>query len=48
VGPNRKGSLWETTAVPEIRSQAAELADHILRTLASHPRESQDIQPTAI
>ena len=26
VGPPRKGTLWETTAVPEIRSQAAALA----------------------
>jgi uncharacterized NAD(P)/FAD-binding protein YdhS len=26
VGPGRKGTLWETTAVPEIRSQAAALA----------------------
>ncbi|MBJ7530284.1 MAG: hypothetical protein JHD04_12290, partial [Nocardioides sp.] len=30
VGPPRKGALWETTAVPEIRSQAAELADLLL------------------
>jgi uncharacterized NAD(P)/FAD-binding protein YdhS len=27
LGPARKGSLWETTAVPEIRVQAATLAD---------------------
>ena len=26
VGPARKGRLWETTAVPEIRRQIAELA----------------------
>jgi uncharacterized NAD(P)/FAD-binding protein YdhS len=26
LGPGRKGTLWETTAVPEIRVQAAELA----------------------
>src|SRR6266699_1552292 len=26
VGPLRKGSLWETTAVPELRTQAASLA----------------------
>jgi uncharacterized NAD(P)/FAD-binding protein YdhS len=30
LGPARKGSLWETTAVPEIRRQAAELAEHLL------------------
>ncbi len=29
VGPPRKGTLWETTAVPEIRAQAATLA-HLL------------------
>jgi len=26
IGPLRKGRLWETTAIPEIRQQAAELA----------------------
>lgn len=30
LGPTRKGTLWETTAVPEIRRQAAELARAIL------------------
>jgi len=30
VGPSRKGSLWESTAVPEIRDQAAELAALLL------------------
>jgi len=30
VGPPRKGSLWETTAVPEIREQVAELVEHLL------------------
>jgi uncharacterized NAD(P)/FAD-binding protein YdhS len=29
IGPMRKGCLWETTAVPEIRTQAVELADQI-------------------
>jgi len=29
VGPPRKGTLWETTAVPEIRSQAAALAQSL-------------------
>jgi uncharacterized NAD(P)/FAD-binding protein YdhS len=27
IGPVRKGRLWETTAIPEIRQQALELAD---------------------
>ena len=30
IGPPRKGCLWETTAVPEIRTQAAQLAEHLL------------------
>ncbi len=31
IGPLRKGSLWESTAIPEIRRQASDLADLILR-----------------
>ncbi len=30
LGPPQKGMLWETTAVPEIRGQAASLADCLL------------------
>ena len=30
LGPMRKESLWETTAVPELRVQAANLAEHLL------------------
>jgi len=30
-----RGSLWETTAVPEIRAQAARLATRILAGLES-------------
>lgn len=30
VGPPRKGTLWESTAIPEIRAQAAAVADGIL------------------
>jgi uncharacterized NAD(P)/FAD-binding protein YdhS len=33
VGPPRRGVLWETTAMPEIRVQAAEVA----RTISSLP-----------
>jgi uncharacterized NAD(P)/FAD-binding protein YdhS len=33
LGPPRKGNLWETTAVPEIRVQAEELAAAIFRGL---------------
>lgn len=31
LGPPRQGRLWETTAVPEIRVQAAELAKELLK-----------------
>jgi uncharacterized NAD(P)/FAD-binding protein YdhS len=37
LGPLRRGELWESTAVPEIRAQASELAQRLLRGLASHP-----------
>jgi uncharacterized NAD(P)/FAD-binding protein YdhS len=30
IGPVRKGSLWESTAVPELRRQASELAELIV------------------
>lgn len=33
IGPTRKGCLWETTAVPEIRCQAADLAYLISRKM---------------
>jgi uncharacterized NAD(P)/FAD-binding protein YdhS len=33
IGPMRKGRLWETTAMPEIRGQALELADQITAAL---------------
>jgi uncharacterized NAD(P)/FAD-binding protein YdhS len=37
IGPLRRGELWETTAVPEIRAQAHALAQRLVseRTLAS-------------
>ena len=34
LGPPQKGTLWETTAVPEIRGQAFHLAKHLLNALA--------------
>lgn len=34
VGPLRRGVLWETTAVPELRVQAAEVAEGALRATA--------------
>jgi uncharacterized NAD(P)/FAD-binding protein YdhS len=33
IGPARKGSLWETIAVPELRAQASDLAAHLACTL---------------
>jgi uncharacterized NAD(P)/FAD-binding protein YdhS len=33
IGPMRKGRLWETTAMPEIRTQALELADQITASI---------------
>jgi uncharacterized NAD(P)/FAD-binding protein YdhS len=35
LGPPRRGSLFETTAVPEIRSQAQSLARHLLASMRS-------------
>jgi uncharacterized NAD(P)/FAD-binding protein YdhS len=33
IGPTRKGSLWETTTVPEIRVQAAAMGDYLAAKL---------------
>jgi uncharacterized NAD(P)/FAD-binding protein YdhS len=35
IGPVRKGRLWETTAIPEIREQALELADILTADLSN-------------
>ena len=35
LGPLRRGELWESTAVPEIREQAAELAGEIIADLGA-------------
>jgi uncharacterized NAD(P)/FAD-binding protein YdhS len=49
IGPARKGSLWESIAVPEIREQARKLVEHFFsastaslasRSLVSTPAES--------
>ena len=34
LGPPLKGQLWETTAVPEIREQASDLASELLKSLS--------------
>ena len=44
VGPLRKGNLWESIAVPEIREQVADLAAHLvagfrLRTRVTHANQ---------
>src|SRR6478609_5609861 len=35
VGPPRKGTLWESTAIPEIRTQAAEVSRLVLARVAA-------------
>jgi uncharacterized NAD(P)/FAD-binding protein YdhS len=40
LGPLRKGTLWESTAVPELRVQAAELAQR-LNSLANPPQQKK-------
>lgn len=42
LGALRRGELWESTAVPEIRSQALALATEILDTVAPLPRRLAD------
>lgn len=39
IGPVRKGFLWETTAVPELREQAASLAEHLFQQFEGHPKQ---------
>ncbi|MFI0959798.1 FAD/NAD(P)-binding protein [Streptomyces sp. NPDC021080] len=41
LGAPRRGELWETTAVPEIRVQAADLAEQLLAPLASRRRPAR-------
>jgi uncharacterized NAD(P)/FAD-binding protein YdhS len=37
VGPPRKGTLWESTAIPEIRTQAAEVSRLVLGRVTATP-----------
>jgi uncharacterized NAD(P)/FAD-binding protein YdhS len=48
VGPPRKGTLWESTAIPEIRDQAAAVADGIIARTSSGtvPARTRDRLPT--
>ncbi|MET8449296.1 FAD/NAD(P)-binding protein [Streptomyces sp. NPDC005209] len=41
LGAPRRGELWETTAIPEIRVQAAELAQQLLAPLAPRRRTTR-------
>jgi uncharacterized NAD(P)/FAD-binding protein YdhS len=45
VGPARKGFLWETIAVPELRMQASELGEHLVRMF--EPDVQQDLATAA-
>ncbi|MBN8229316.1 FAD/NAD(P)-binding protein [Corallococcus macrosporus] len=47
LGPPRRGDLWETTAVPEIRSQARDLSDHLLRLLGVSRTATSEPVPAA-
>jgi uncharacterized NAD(P)/FAD-binding protein YdhS len=46
LGPLRKGNLWETTAVPEIRVQVSELAAHLASRFEPRYPESLIQEPT--
>lgn len=45
VGPARKGQLWETTAVPELRVQVAELATRLLEVKVGPQRTASGLLP---
>jgi uncharacterized NAD(P)/FAD-binding protein YdhS len=47
IGPIRKGSLWESTAVPELRAQASELAEHLVATLLPETQTINRVSPEA-
>lgn len=44
LGPPRKGALWETTAVPEIRQQAQALARDLLASLEPLHRDAGELR----
>ena len=47
IGPTRKGCLWETTAVPEIRVQAAALAERLTDLLEGRSRTPRSVLQAA-
>jgi uncharacterized NAD(P)/FAD-binding protein YdhS len=42
IGPTRKGQLWETTAVPEIRQQADQLGAYLVKALHRRSQAQAD------
>lgn len=48
LGTSRRGSLWETTAVPELRQQAQDLAQTLLESLPSPAIVPCDSPATAL
>jgi uncharacterized NAD(P)/FAD-binding protein YdhS len=48
IGPARKGRLWESTAVPELRVQAAALADHLLNNELRSEGDSPEMEPVEL
>jgi len=47
VGPARKGSLWESTAVPEIREQVYQLVQHLVNeSRQTRPRNHTRLVPS--
>jgi uncharacterized NAD(P)/FAD-binding protein YdhS len=47
IGPSRKGNLWETTAVPEIRVQAAQMSTLLLSACEREEIKSIQYEPSA-
>jgi len=48
LGPLRKGTLWETTAVPEIRTQLSQLASHLLSRFEQQRSENLTSEQAAV
>jgi uncharacterized NAD(P)/FAD-binding protein YdhS len=48
LGPPRMGELYETTAIPEIRAQAQELAERLVEALRSPLRRPGSSVPVAV
>jgi uncharacterized NAD(P)/FAD-binding protein YdhS len=48
LGPPQKGQLWETTAVPEIRQRAEQLAEHMVTALSLHGQDQDDLLEPAV